>query len=85
MKVKMVLVMVMLAAFSLFIFSMRFEYLDPGKVMVVPNEVGSPMMLLSDGSYYVRDWNITAGCYQLTKIGVVQFNFAVIVDDSKCN
>jgi len=84
MKLKIIFALILLASAASFIFTTRYEFLDPGRVMVVANETGSPMVLLSDGDYFVRDWVITPGCYQLTRIRIIDFNFATVTAEEKC-
>jgi hypothetical protein len=84
MKFKIILLLMTLILTSFLIFSMRFEYLEPETVMVVPNSDGNPMIVLSDGGYLIRDWGFQAGCYRLVKIGIIQYNLASPADPGKC-
>jgi hypothetical protein len=68
----------------LLLFSGRFLYLTEDDIMVVPNESGNPTLVLDDGIYYVRYWNLAPGCYKLTRVDIVNYNIASQADDSKC-
>lgn len=84
MKIKILIVLVVLALAAFFVFSVHYENLDPQNVMVVPNDAGSPTLVLSDGVYFVRDWNVQPGCYRMTKIGIINFNFASPAESHFC-
>jgi hypothetical protein len=85
MKIKIILLMITLFLTSFLLLSMRFEYLEPETVMIVPNNDGNPMVVLSDGGYLIRDWSFQAGCYRLIKIGIFQYNLATPADPGKCS
>jgi hypothetical protein len=84
MKIKFIILLIGLLLSSVLLFSMRYEYLEPEKVMVVPNSEGNPMLILSDGGYLIRDWSFQPGCYRLIKIGIIQYNLANLADISRC-
>lgn len=66
------------------LFSGSYLYLAEEDIMVVPNESGNPTLVLDDGIYYVRYWNLAPGCYRLTRVGIVNYNIASQADESKC-
>jgi hypothetical protein len=83
-KLKLIILLVTLFLTSFLFFSMRYEYLEPSTVMIAPNTEGNPMIVLSDGSYLIRDWSFQAGCYRLIKIGIFDYNIASSAEGDKC-
>jgi hypothetical protein len=84
MKRKLILLPILLVIVLMMLFSGKYVYLHEGDIMIVPNEDGNPTLVLDDGEYFVRYWNLASGCYKLTSIGLLNYSYATRVDESRC-
>jgi hypothetical protein len=84
MKRKLILLPILLVIVLMMLFSGKYVYLHEGDIMIVPNEDGNPTLVLDDGEYFVRYWNLASGCYKLTSIGLLDYSYATRVDESRC-
>ena len=85
MKIKhFILPLVFVCVLVILLFSGRHVYLNESDILIVSNQDGNPILVLDDGVYYVRYWNMAPGCYKLTKINLLDYNFASQTSGDHC-
>jgi hypothetical protein len=84
MKLKLLILPLVVLVVLLCLFSGQYTYLNEYQTQVVPSPDGNPTLMLEDGVYYVRYWNLAPGCYKLTSISLLDYKFASQADESRC-